>query len=133
MIEWDDKYSVGISRIDEEHKKFIDIINKAIIAKEHSKNPEELKEVLYRITRYATIHFSTEETYMKKFNYLEYQHHKEEHDDFAIKALVYNRRVADGNSQIANEILEYLKQWLINHIQVTDKKYVDCFKKNGLK
>ncbi len=27
MIKWDNKYSVGISMIDEEHKKIIDIIN----------------------------------------------------------------------------------------------------------
>ena len=38
-----------------------------------------------------------------------------------------------GDYQIANEILEYLKQWLVNHILVTDKKYIDCFKGNGLK
>ena len=31
MIEWDVKYSVGVSIIDGEHKKFIDIINKAIV------------------------------------------------------------------------------------------------------
>ncbi len=37
------------------------------------------------------------------------------------------------DSQFADEILEYLKQWLVNHIQVTDRKYIDCFKRNGLK
>ncbi len=42
MIEWDDKYSVNISIIDEDHKTFIDIINKAIVAKQHNNNPEEL-------------------------------------------------------------------------------------------
>ncbi len=29
MIEWDNKYSVNVAMIDEEHEKFIDIINKA--------------------------------------------------------------------------------------------------------
>jgi hemerythrin len=33
MIEWNDKYNVNISLIDEQHKKFIEIIDKAIIAK----------------------------------------------------------------------------------------------------
>jgi hemerythrin len=36
MIEWDDKYSVGVSVIDKQHKKLIDIINKAITAKQHN-------------------------------------------------------------------------------------------------
>ncbi len=133
MIEWDDKYSVDISRIDDEHKQFIDIINQAIATKEHNGNPEELKEVLHRITRYAITHFSTEENYMIEFNYPEYQYHKEEHHDFSKKVIEYCERVTDGDSQLADEIPEYLKQWLVNHIQVTDQKYIDCFKRNGLK
>jgi hemerythrin len=133
MIEWDDKYSVGISRIDDEHKQFVDIINKAIATKEHNGNPEELREVLHRITMFAINHFATEENYMIEFNYPEYQYHKEEHHDFSKKAIEYCERVADGDSQISNEILEYLKQWLVNHIHVTDQKYIDCFKRNGLK
>jgi hemerythrin len=82
---------------------------------------------------YALKHFSTEETYMIEFDYPEFQYHKEEHHDFSNKMIAYCSRVVDGDYQIANEILEYLKQWLVNHIQVTDKKYADCFKKNGLK
>ena len=132
MIEWKEKYSVGISVIDEEHKKFIDIINKANVAKKHNGNPEGVKEVLAEMTFYALTHFKTEETYMWKFNYSEYQNHREEHHDFAMKTIAYLDKVVKGDYQIANEILAYLKWWLINHIQVTDRKYINCFKKNGL-
>jgi hemerythrin len=133
MITWKEKDSMGISIIDEEHKEFIDIINKAIATMEHNDNPKELKEVLYGITMYAMIHFSTEETYMMEFNYPEYQTHRNEHIDFSEKTLAYCNRVADGDSHFTNEILESLKQWLVKHIQVTDKKYIDCFRRNGLK
>jgi len=133
MIEWDDKYSVGISRIDDEHKQFIDIINMAIATKEHNDDPEELKEVLHRITMYAINHFATEETYMIEFNYPEYQYHREEHHNFSKKVLEYCEKVHGGDFHISNEILEYLKQWLVNHIQITDKKYINCFKRKGLK
>jgi len=132
MIKWDDKYSVGISIIDEEHKKLIGILNKAIFAKEHNDNPEELREVLREMTNYALTHFKTEETYMKEFNYSEYQDHKEEHRNFSTEIIAYSDKVIEGNSQIANEIIEYLKWWLVNHIQATDKKYIDCFNENGL-
>ena len=133
MIEWEDKYSVGISIIDEEHKKLIGILNKAIFAKGHNDNPEELREVLREMTNYALTHFKTEETYMEEFNYPEYQGHKEEHKEFYTEMFSYLGKVIEDDYQIANEIIEYLKWWLVNHIQGTDKKYIDCFKRNGLK
>ena len=133
MLEWDNKYSVGISIIDEEHKKLFGILNKAIFAKEHNDNPEELREVLREMTNYALTHFRTEETYMKEFNYPEYQGHKEEHRDFSTGIIAYHEKVIKGDYQIANEIIEYLNWWLVNHIQATDRKYIDCFKENGLK
>jgi hemerythrin len=132
MIKWADNYSVGISIIDEEHKKLFGILNKVIVAKEHNGNPEELWEVLSEMTNYALTHFKTEEAYMEEFNYPEYQDHKEEHRDFSTEIIAYHDKVIKGDSQIANEIIEYLKWWLVNHIQETDKKYIDCFKKNGL-
>ncbi len=133
MIKWEDKFSVGISMIDEEHKKLIDILNKIIYAKEHNINSEELKEVLRVMTDYSVTHFTTEEAYMKAFNYPEYQSHKEEHMDFSTKIISYTYKMIKGNYQFASELSEYIEQWLVKHIQVTDKQYIDCFKKNGLK
>ena len=102
MIEWEDKFSVGISMIDEEHKKLIGLLNKAIFVKEHNDNPEEIREVLREMIKCFHTHFATEETYMKKFNYPDYQGHKEEHRDFTIETIAYQDKVIKGNSQIAN-------------------------------
>ena len=132
MTKWDNKYSVGISIIDEEHKELIDIINKAVAIKENNCNPEEIREILYEMIKYALKHFATEETYMIKFNFPEYQIHRNEHLDFTDKTFANLNKVIMGDYQVANEILEYLKQWLVNHIQGTDRKYIDCFNKNGL-
>ncbi len=132
MIKWDDKFSAGISMIDEEHKKLIGILNKAILAKEHNDNPEEIKEILSEMIEYSDEHFSTEEAYMIKFNFQEYQSHRNEHLDFRDKTIASYNKLVRGDYQIANELLEYLKQWLVNHIQVTDRQYIDCFKKHGL-
>jgi len=133
MIEWEGKFSVGISIIDQEHKKLIGILNKAVFANEHNDNPVETLELLGDMLEYSRKHFSTEEAYMLKFKFPEYQLHRNEHLDFTNKTIMNHHNFISGDYQIANEILEYLKQWLVNHIQVTDKKYIDCFKKNGLK
>ncbi len=133
MIEWDDKYSVGISIIDEQHKKLFGIINKTFYARENSDNAEELIEVLEEMTNYALEHFTTEEAYMIEFNYPEFESHNEKHYDFITRTSAYFNRVADGDYHISNELLEYLKHWLTDHIQVADREYINCFKMNGLK
>ena len=128
MIEWDDKYSVNVSIIDNEHKKLIHIINTAIVAKKHKK----FLNILDQILEYANNHFTTEESYLRKFNYSEYQCHRNEHVVFIEKMIYYKNRLLNGD-EVANEILEYLKQWLVKHIQETSKKFTNYFNKNGLK
>ena len=133
MVEWEDKFSAGISEIDEEHKKLIGILNKAVSANEHNDNTVETLELLGDMIEYSHKHFSMVEAYMLKFKFPEYQLHKKEHLDFTDMTIRNYHDFISGDYQIANEILEYLKQWLVNHILVTDKKYIDCFKGNGLK
>ncbi len=70
---------------------------------------------------------------MKEFKFPEFQIHRDEHLSFASKTVSYYHGLMSDNCQVANKILGYLKWWLVNHIQVSDKKYIDCFKKNGLK
>ena len=132
MFEWEDKFSVGISEIDDEHRGLIGILNKAVIANGHDDNTVETLELLGDIIEYSRKHFSTEEAYMLKFKFPEYQLHKNEHLEFTNNSIRNYHNFISGDYQVTNEILEYLKQWLVNHIQVTDKKYIDCFKKNGL-
>jgi hemerythrin len=133
MIKWNDKYSVNISLIDEQHKKLFELINKANIVEKFSNNSKGIMGILDQMTKYALKHFETEEHYMKEFNFPGYQSHRNEHIDFTNITIEYKNRAVGGESQITNEILEYLMQWLVNHIQVTDKEYIDCFKKNGIK
>ncbi len=133
MIKWDDKYSVNVSMIDEEHKKFIDIINKAIYVQKYNNRFREISEILVEMTTYAQEHFRTEETYMINFEYYDYKSHIDEHNNFSKLISNYCNKLMDGDLEVIDEVLEDLKQYLVNHIQVTDKNYVGCFKENGLK
>jgi hemerythrin len=133
MIKWSDKYSVGISIIDEEHKKLFELINKANLVAKFGNNSNDVLAILDQMTEYVLNHFETEEHYMKEFHFPGFQPHRSEHIDFTNTTMDYKNRAVGGDYQITNEILEYLMQWLSNHIQVTDTKYIGCFKENGLK
>ncbi len=132
-IKWNNKYSVGISIIDEQHKKLLGFLNKTIDAKGHSDNKEELKKLLEEITEYSLEHFETEEAYMIKFDYPGCRYYSQEYYNFFAKVITYFDKEVNGDYHISNELIEYLKQWLVNHIQASDRQYIDCFKKNGLK
>ncbi len=132
MIKWNDNYSVNISLIDEQHKKLFELINKANIVEVFNNNTKDVLAILDQMTEYALKHFETEEHYMKVFNFPGFKPHRNEHIDFTNTAIDYKNRVVGGDYQIINEILEYIMEWVVNHIQVTDKEYIDCFKKNGL-
>ncbi len=133
MIEWSDKYSVGVSVMDEEHKGFIDIVNKVIAAKQRNYNQEEVDKILGELVRFAKEHFKTEEAYMSKYEYPEYLLHYNEHLNFSLHMIIYNNQVINGEYKILDELYNYLLEWLAPHIQKTDKKYTKCFNKNGLK
>jgi hemerythrin len=125
---------MNVSMIDEGHKKFIDIINKATHVQKYSnKRPIAISEILLEITAYARKHFRTEEAYMNDFKYYDYISHKDEHNSFSKRISSYWQELADNNFKVIDAILEHLKWWLTNHIQGTDKKYVVCFNENGLK
>ncbi len=133
MIEWDNKYSVGVKKIDDEHKKLIGIINKAADTVKFNNKSKMVLSILDEMINYSGYHFLTEETYMINFDYPEYMFHRNEHIGFTDKTIDFQNRVVSGDSQVATEALEFLKQWLVNHIQETDRKYIDWFNMNGLK
>lgn len=132
MINWENKFSVNVLKIDEEHKSFILIINKVIAGVKQNNEHEIISDALNEMTAYALSHFKTEEEYMIEFNYPEYQLHKKEHKDFLMTTVGLCQRVMKRDNNIIDDLFEYLEQWLAEHIQGSDKKYTEFFNKNGL-
>ncbi len=133
MIEWSDKYSVNVAIIDEEHKNFIDIFNRVTVIKQSNYSQEEVGEILDELVKFARKHFKTEETYMSKFQYPDFLLHYNEHLNFSLHLIIYNNQVINGEFIILDELYKYLQEWIVFHIQITDKKYTTCFNQNGLK
>jgi hemerythrin len=132
MIKWENRFSVNVSKIDEEHKFFILIINKVIVAKQENNKREIISDALNEMTAYALSHFKSEEAYMLDVNGPEYQQHKKEHNEFLKTTVGFCKRVMNRENNIIDNLCEFLEQWLVEHIQGTDKKFTECFNKNGI-
>ena len=91
-----------------------------------------LGKLLTSLVEYAVYHFQTEEKYMDKFKYPDTANHKREHQLFAAKAADVKKRFDEGNLVLSFEITNFVKEWIVNHVMNTDKKYSNCFIENGL-
>ncbi len=69
-FKWDEKFSVGIKSLDEQHQNFFNLANKIleVVAKGHISR-HELLRLVSEFGNYSLYHLSTEEEYFKKCNY----------------------------------------------------------------
>jgi methyl-accepting chemotaxis protein/hemerythrin len=58
--------------------------------------------------------------------------HVEEHREFQKRILDFCRHLRRGDATVADDVLHFLKDWLINHILITDAEYAPFFAEKGL-
>jgi len=133
LIQWTSELEIGYKIIDDQHKKLVDLLNDLHGAMIQGKSKEILASILKELIKYTGYHFKDEEGYMKKFNYQDFNNHCIEHDNFVKKMLGYQDDFANQKALLSIDIMNFLKDWLINHIMGTDRKYISTFNENGMK
>ena len=132
VFDWKPEYSVNVEEIDEQHKKLVSLIDKLYNSIYSFKTREELGGILEELIEYADYHFSTEEKYFDKFNYEYSEEHKREHEIFREKMLDLNKKFKNKELEISFELMDFLEDWLLDHLMEQDQKYVKCFIEHGL-
>ncbi|GFK93861.1 Bacteriohemerythrin [Fundidesulfovibrio magnetotacticus] len=133
MLAWNDRLAVNIKEIDDQHKKLVDMINKLHDAMKGGKADAVVLGIVDEMKKYAASHFATEERHMKAHAYPEFAAHKAEHDKFVAKVLQVEADCKSGKCAMSMDILNFLSNWLVNHIKGTDKKYGPYLNARGVK
>lgn len=132
-VEWDDGFSVGVKKLDEQHRKIIGIINKLIDASNLSVDSELISDALMEMTQYASDHFETEEHLMMEYKYPDYKSNKDHHIEFRKRTAGFSMDTLQYKRTVPTEILTYLKEWWVDHILKVDMKYKAFFVERGVK
>jgi len=132
FINWDDSFSVNVKEIDAQHKKLVNMLNELYDAMRQGKGKEILGKTISGLIEYTDVHFKTEEKYFDKFGYPETEQHKKEHSDFVQKVLDFKKDFESGKLTLTVKVMNFLKEWLQNHIKGSDKKYSAFFNEHGL-
>ncbi len=133
LIEWGPNFCIGIREIDDQHKVLVDIINKLYAAFGSTNNKKEIRKNLKELIDYTVYHFGNEEKYFKEFAYKDTPQHIQQHQKFVEKIKNFANEFESGDATVSLDIINFLKDWLINHILKIDSRYVTFFKEHGVK
>ncbi|MBU1248984.1 MAG: hemerythrin family protein [Proteobacteria bacterium] len=124
LFKWHEDYSVGVKKIDDEHKRLVEMLNTAFFAIQDMREQEALPELVDDMRAYAMHHFATEEMFMKHYHYPEAEAHIMKHNDF----MVYVATADNALTTVRNltldpaKVFKYIADWLREHIMETDKE-----------
>ena len=133
LLELTKEYQTDIDSIDYEHQKLVNYINAIIEARDQGEGARLLIEInLDELIGYTVFHFNHEEKLLQEHNDPTYESHKKAHDNLKAKVLDFKKRFSN-NEDIADELIVFLKDWLLVHIKGVDTLYIDNFKSKGVK
>ena len=132
IFEWTDEFSVGVAHLDDQHKKLVELINELFDAMAVGKGRDVLDGVIGELQKYVLIHFQSEERMMLINGFAGLEEHKEEHARFIEKIKEFKEKFESGDRKLTIEVVDFLKDWIINHINGMDKQYAVFFKEKGI-
>lgn len=123
IFEWSDSFLIRIQEIDDHHKHLVSLLNSTYDRFINNADDGEMIHLVDELIQYADYHFEAEEVSMKLNNYQLFAEHKLEHDYFSQRVKEFYALLQGGDSKLELEVLQFLKDWLADHILNSDKKY----------
>jgi hemerythrin len=129
-LNWSEDYSVGIPTIDNEHKFLVSLINEMgrALHTHRSFQAQIIGDGLKNLTHCIHRHFKSEESFLLLNKYPEYDAHKAEHVALLEQLEHFDKRFRGSNQPFTEEMLLFLKDWLVTHVLLHDCKFGVYFK-----
>ena len=132
LVTWNSSIQLDVKSMDRQHKRLVDLINKLNRAMKMRKGREALASVFGELIDYTKTHFGDEENLMRKYDYDGLADQEVQHKHFVQKMVDMQQQVRTGNAMVTMDLMDFLKAWLVKHIQGTDKKYQGFFQSKGV-
>ena len=133
VIKWNASYSVGIESIDLDHKKLLSLLNQFNTAHEYYMGDAFERQALKDLVDYTCYHFEREENMMADAGYEGLTAHKQQHQQMITQIQALEQKYCEQGHKAFSQVSAFLSDWLINHINGSDKQYTDCLTKHGCK
>jgi hemerythrin-like metal-binding protein len=127
LFVWTSSYELGIHLIDEQHKKWLGIMNKLYNAFIRKEAKDVILQIINEMQEYTQYHFSTEERYFKQFGYAKEASHLSLHENFKKELVKFRNEYESNPMSLTYKVMTFMQNWLREHILESDKQYVNTF------
>jgi hemerythrin-like metal-binding protein len=131
-IEWTAALEVGVAIVDEQHKRLVEMLNTLGKAIDENRGRDVIMGIVEEMKQYAQSHFQTEEEAMEATDYPKRSPHKQEHDSFIEEVLDAADALESGGKITPQEVWAFLRNWLTDHIQGSDKAFGPHLNAHGM-
>jgi hemerythrin len=131
-MQWSPAFSVNVKKFDDQHKKLVELVNQLHDAMKAGEGNTMLGVVLQSLISYTGTHFADEEKMMQANAYPDLARHKAAHENLVKQVLELQKKAQAGGGVITLTVMNFLKDWLVTHIQGEDKKYGHYFNAKGI-
>jgi len=131
---WSNSLSIDVGLIDDQHKLWIEKLNKVSDAIEKHEGPHQIAQTLGFLIDYTKLHFETEEKHMTAHNYPDLPAHRKMHMNLndTLNELVQDYDEEGATHMLADYLNNFLSNWLVDHIKEVDLKFGTFLKEKGI-
>jgi hemerythrin-like metal-binding protein len=123
LMTWNTSFSVGVQKLDGQHTILFTILNDLHAAMMKGQAQSMTGPLLHQLADYTHTHFAAEEAMMEAARYPGLADHKIKHRELFKQVEDYVLRFDKGEITLNVQLLDFLRDWLTNHIKKVDMAY----------
>ena len=120
MIKLEDNLKLGITEIDSQHETLVSLVNLLHENMLQGSGKAILDDILSQLLKHTETHFAYEEKLMTRYDYPDYEKHKEAHDRLIQQLIKLITLYKKGDLLLSFAIVLELKSWAVVHIEKSD-------------
>ncbi len=126
--------SVGVEVLDHDHMALVGMVNTLFDGIQSGQGKDALGKILDDLLEYTTGHFKREEDLFAQAGYPEAAEHTARHEALRAQVLEIRRvYLAGATPTLSLDVMNFLKRWLVDHIQGSDRKYGPFLNAKGIR
>lgn len=133
LMTWNDSFSVGVKAMDDQHKALVNSLNDLHAAMLERHEKEVTGPLLKTLVKYTHDHFAAEEAMMVRTKYPNLDAHRAKHRDLTRQVEQFVHRYEKGELALTVDLLMFLREWLVRHIQKEDREYGPWLNHQGVR